>query len=482
MQQLLSDHRVVKLDRPVLDLVRSWPRNRGLLVLYSARFHPRWARWSLIAEPAGFYRFLSLETDEPVPAWPPPGRSVLEMCLATSCAPAPPTFQHQPWPDLRQILKWPGIWVGYLAYDLGRWIEKLPQRAKNDRSWPLIELAWCPGWVIFDQARQQWYAGGSWATDPKPLAWLKTDPLHLSSSIDETGQFPRLLQPPQSVFDRRRYEAAVQRVIDYIAAGDVYQVNLAQRFTACLAGDPVDGPRQLFCRLMEICPAWYGAYLELGQGRRIVSSSPELFLEVDGSSVVTRPIKGTRPASVPAQVLLESQKDVAELNMIVDLLRNDLGRVCRYGSVRVLSARQIETHPTVHHGVATIGGQLRTDCDVADLLQASFPGGSVTGAPKIRAMEIIDELEPVRRGPYCGALGLLSRDYAILSMIIRTLLVEPHPHAGDQAGRPAANGRQTLRLDFSVGGGIVADSDPAQEYQETLDKAAAILQTLSTGP
>ncbi|MFP4224246.1 MAG: anthranilate synthase component I family protein, partial [Phycisphaeraceae bacterium] len=274
---------------------------------------------------------------------------------------------------------------------------------------------------------------------------------------------------PVPAVSRSEYEAAVQRVRDYIAAGDVFQVNLARRLTASFTGDT----RHLFDALAAASPAWYGAYLELTRApgepsRAIASTSPELFLEVRAGHVTTRPIKGTRPATVAPEELLASEKDAAELHMIVDLLRNDLGRVCRYGSVRVPEPRTIESHPTVHHGVATVTGELAPGRDACDLLRATLPGGSITGAPKVRAMQIIDELEPARRGPYCGAIGLLHQDQAILNIAIRTILVE----TGDDG---------VGRADFSVGGGIVADSDPAAEYEETLDKAAAIMRALRAG-
>ena len=192
-----------------------------------------------------------------------------------------------------------------------------------------------------------------------------------------------------------------------------------------------------------------------------------MFLQLDADATVqTRPIKGTRPSDGDPDELLRSEKDAAELNMIIDLLRNDLGRVCDYASVRVTQPRTIESHPTVHHGVATVRGTLHRDRGLSHLLRATFPGGSVTGAPKIRAMQIIEQLEPVRRGPYCGAAGLIAftdgRPTARLSLTIRTLLID----------------RAAGRVQFSVGGGIVAESDPAAEYQETLDKAAALQAAL----
>ena len=262
----------------------------------------------------------------------------------------------------------------------------------------------------------------------------------------------------------------VRRTIDLIAAGDVFQANITQRLSASFSGST----RALCAAALETSGAWYGAYLELPRGRCLVSLSPELFLAVSPASrrVVTRPIKGTRPSRSDIRELLDSAKDTAELNMIVDLMRNDLGRVCAYGTVRVPRARVIETHPTVHHGVAEVSGVLGPGVTVAELLAATFPAGSVTGAPKIRAMQIIDELESCRRGPYCGAIGFLSNcGRACLNVAIRTIAL-----SGDR--RPGAWDRLAGVLDYGVGGGVVADSDPLAEYRESLDKAAVLRAVL----
>ncbi len=428
-----------------LEALSLWPRDRKAVLLHSGRFHPRWARWSILAEPAGTYRFAA----DGHSAWigaPLPG-------LSTS-------FRHKPFADLRQVvLGGDELWIGYLSYDLGRWIENLPSRAIDDRAWPLIDLARCPGYLVYDGRHGRWEAFGTWRHDACPrldLAEPRTAAFHATA--------------PKSIISRSDYEASVAAALEYIAAGDVFQVNLAQRFTADFDGSDPRACRALFSRLAGVSPAWYGAYLETADdpgtsstGRVIASTSPELFLHVGASGHVTsRPIKGTRPASIDPEVLCRSEKDTAELNMIVDLVRNDLGRVCDYGSVTVDQQRVIESHPTVHHGVATISGQLHASRDVVDLLRAAMPGGSVTGAPKIRAMQIIDELEAVRRGPYCGCIGFLSRRAACMNIAIRTIQIEPDSH----------------RLDYSVGGGIVADSDPAAEYQETIDKAVAMVNTL----
>jgi para-aminobenzoate synthetase component 1 len=252
-------------------------------------------------------------------------------------------------------------------------------------------------------------------------------------------------------------------VIEYIRAGDCYQVNLSQRLLAPLREHPLD----LYGRLRTLNPAPFGAYFDLGDFQ-ILSASPERFLRVTNGEVETRPIKGTRPrgrtpeedAALAAE-LAASPKDRAENVMIVDLLRNDLGRVCEFGSVRVPTLCEVESFRFVHHLVSEVRGKLRPGLGPLDLLAAAFPGGSVTGAPKVRAMEIIAELEPTARGPYCGSLGFVGFDGSMdTNILIRTFT----------AGRGW--------VQFPVGGGIVADSDPAREYEETLHKAAGLLRAL----
>jgi para-aminobenzoate synthetase component 1 len=324
-------------------------------------------------------------------------------------------------------------WVGYLGYDLGRAVERLPAMATDDLGLPVFAFARVtPGPM-----------GDRWAARP----------------VAARAEGHR---PVTSTFSRAGYESAVGRALEYIAAGDIFQVNLSQRF-AVQSPLPAD---EVFDRLQQSGGAHYGAVLEF-EDFAIVSHSPELFLRVvrnsDGSrTVVTRPMKGTRPiAAGMDDQLRDSVKDQAELNMIIDLERNDLGRVCRIGSVRVAEPRTIETHPTVYQGVAAVEGTLRPGVSFVDLLRATFPGGSITGAPKIRAMEIIEELEPVRRGPYCGAIGYLAADGAMdFSVAIRTMTMKDG------------------RVYVPVGGGIVADSEPGAEYEETLVKARAMLAAL----
>lgn len=326
------------------------------------------------------------------------------------------------------------LWVGYFAYDLGRLFEHLPGAPRDDLALPLFAFA-----LVHP------------TEDRTPI----TRPPHPPSRPTERP-------PPRSTFTPSAYQHAVARAIEYIRAGDIFQVNLSQRFTAPLLHRPID----VYRRLQATTPAAYAAYLDFGD-HQLISNSPELFIDVrqqpDGRRCVTnRPIKGTRPR-LPGmfEALRDSAKDQSELAMIVDLQRNDLGRVCRTGSVRVIEPRQIETHPTVLHGVATIRGELREDVRPSDLLRAVFPCGSITGCPKIRAMQIIDELEPVARGPYCGAIGWVdAKGDMQFNVAIRTIVV-----TGGQAH-------------FAVGGGIVADSDPAGEFDETIHKSRALADAL----
>ena len=268
----------------------------------------------------------------------------------------------------------------------------------------------------------------------------------------------------RSTFTRHGYLDAVSRVREYILAGDIFQANLSQRFQRQWGSRPYD----LYRRLRRRNPAPFAAYLGFNEVA-VLSASPERFLRLDGQHIETRPIKGTRPRGLGpmhdaalGRALAESRKDQAENVMIVDLLRNDLSRVCRPGTVRVPELFAVEHHPTVHHLVSTVVGEIEPGAGAVELIRAAFPGGSITGAPKVRAMEIIAELEPTQRGVYCGSIGYLSATGAMdTSIVIRTYLL--------------LNGQ----VYFQVGGGIVADSDPELEYRETLDKARGLIETLA---
>jgi len=293
-----------------------------------------------------------------------------------------------------------------------------------------------------------------------------SDPAGLATSMLEPPDLPAEPIPFQPTMPRAEYESLVRRAQEYIAAGDIYQVNLAHRFTAPWSGNDT-GALGFYARLREHSPAPYAALLCTPQ-RVIASSSPELFLEINGRSITTRPIKGTRARgpdpgadTAAARELAGSAKERAELIMITDLERNDLGRVCDYGSISVPELLKLERHAQVHHMVSSVTGRLRENVTHLDALRACFPGGSITGAPKKRAREIIAGLEPIPRGLYTGAIGYIDfNGHTQFNIAIRTAILE----------------RDTLLAHFHAGAGIVADSSPAAEWQETLWKAAGLLR------
>lgn len=372
--------------------------------------------------------------------------------------------------------------VGYLAYDLCHFIERLPTSAADDLQLPESYFGFYDAILAFDNLAKRCYVISTGFPELDRTRRLRRAQGRLEEMEYRLSCRYSIQKPTEdtgcgtkegrelvlkSNFTTNGYIKAVQKVRDYIAAGDVFQVNLSQRFEAELTVHPYE----LYRRLREINPAPFASYLNFDEVT-IVSASPERFLKVDGDWVETRPIKGTRPRGRTAEEderlakeLLSSIKDRAENVMIVDLERNDLGRVCRYGTVRVTELAILETFPTVFHLTSTVVGRLRPDKTRIDLLKASFPGGSITGAPKVRAMEIIDELEPTRRSVYTGSIGYLSfGDNMDLNIVIRTILVKGN------------------RAYFQVGGGIVYDSEPEAEYQETLDKARALVQALRLAP
>lgn len=335
----------------------------------------------------------------------------------------------------------------------------------DNRHWPLGEFAYCPGALLFDHAAQRWSIGGDETFARDLIERLRGGTGNGHDDTWSAGELRSSLTPDA-------YLNAVAQTKEYIAAGDIFQANITQRLSAQFSGSS----RALACEALSASGAMYGAYMELPGGRCLVSMSPELFLDVRSNRAVTsRPIKGTRPASADPAELRDSVKDAAELHMIVDLMRNDLGRVCELGSIRLPHSRTIETYPTVHHGVAEISGMLRSEVSIGELLGATFPGGSVTGAPKIRAMQIIDELEPVRRGPYCGSIGFLDESgNCTLNIAIRTIAL-----TGERAAnRWGVYDRATL--DYGTGGGIVADSEPAEEYRESQQKAEILRTVLAS--
>jgi para-aminobenzoate synthetase component 1 len=461
---------------PAREAARRFAAYPFFLFLDSAAADSPWSRYSFVtADPFATLFVRGAEVYAPAPRRYPSGDpwSALAEHLApfrTPTVPGLPPFQ--------------GGAAGLFGYGLSRHVERLPPPRRDEFRAPDMAVGLYDWVLAFDhqqgrawllatgfpqqlEARRQRAAGRlRWAREVLTSPAHPTSPARLEGlSVSELApQFELPGRPGvTSTFDRRDYLAAVRRAIDYIHAGDCFQVNLAQRLL-CPATLP---PLELYHRLRERNPAPFAGYFDLGEFV-IASASPERFVRVQGGLVETRPIKGTRPRGrtpeedrANARELLASAKDRAENVMIVDLLRNDLGRVCEYGSVKVEELCRLESYRTVHHLVSEVRGRLRPGMGPVDLLRAAFPGGSVTGAPKIRAMEIIAELEPVARGAYCGSLGYVGFDGSMdTSILIRTFTV----------------GKGWVQ--FPVGGGIVADSDPEAEYAETLHKAEGLLRAL----
>jgi para-aminobenzoate synthetase component 1 len=364
--------------------------------------------------------------------------------------------------------------VGYIGYDMGRLIEKIPARVTDDLDIPDAVLCFYGSLIIADHQKKELYAAASGLPrTEKALQEKKAlQDLEVLIGFADADRFfneqdgmsrDNEFCSMDSNFTRDEYTAGVNRVKAYIRSGDVYQVNLSQRFICDLKRSPFD----VYESLSTVSPAPYSCFFNCDDFH-ILSSSPEAFLKMNKSSVETRPIKGTRPRGKAEaddlkmkEELLQSIKDRAELLMITDLERNDLGRVCKYGSIHPKALFELETFSNVFHLVSTIRGELKDDHSHVDCLRACFPGGSITGAPKIRAMEIIEELESCRRKIYTGAIGYFGfNKRSDFNIAIRTIL------------------HKKGRYYFSVGGGIVADSDPEMEYEETLHKAKGMMEAL----
>lgn len=367
------------------------------------------------------------------------------------------------------------IRLGYLAYEYGRTLERIPATAFDDLELPDINWPTYDWWIEWDHSdgtielhaatseRAEWAMARLAAPRPK-LKWLRPHDVRPTARADRFSA-PELGRGVRSTFPAEGYREAVRRVVEYIHAGDIFQANLSQRFSTPFEAHPW----ALYRALRSGSPAPFSAYLQ-HDDHAVVSHSPERFLKLDAAGwVETRPIKGTRPRGAsPAEdralaaELLASEKDRAEHVMIVDLLRNDLSRVASPGTIRCDELLALESYPSVHHLVSTVSGHLAVGQGALELIQATFPGGSITGAPKLRAMEIITELEPTARGVYCGAIGIWRADDSLdLSIAIRTALV------------------RNSEVTWSAGGGIVADSEPEAEYRETLDKARAIANAIA---
>lgn len=363
--------------------------------------------------------------------------------------------------------------VGYLGYELGFRLEKkLAVRPKPGIGIPDCVLGFYNTAVVIDNLKKQLhiFAVGFPETRHNQAKLLAEENFRKMYSLIEKAAETRDKDKTsgtsrggflKSNFKKDEYIKAIRKAKDYIRNGDIYQLNLTQRFE----GSTTIGAAAIYRRLRNLSPSCFGGYFD-GGDFQIISSSPERFLSLHKNKVVTSPMKGTRPRGTREkddlllkQQLLKSAKDKAELVMIVDLERNDLGRVCKYGSIRVKALRELERYKTVYQTTSTIEGELRENKDAVDLLEACFPGGSITGCPKIRAMEIINELEPDRRDAYTGSLGYISFHGGMdFNILIRTIL------------------KKQNRIYFGAGGGIVADSEPETEYDETLVKARAMIE------
>jgi para-aminobenzoate synthetase component 1 len=459
-----------------------------LLFLDSADRHPSLGRYSFVtADP---FAWLGSRGREVELARPGPGGWAVQRTQGDPFGVLASLAAEYPAEAVAGLPPFQGGAAGLFGYDLCHHLERLPRPARDEFAVPDLAVGLYDWVIAFDHHR-----GAAWVVSTglperpgrarqrrarrrlhevqrflregrpaeSPARPRRRNPAPLAAhDLAPTYPLPGMPQV-SSNFGRAAYLEAVGRAVEYVHAGDCFQVNLSQRLLHPAALPPLE----LYGRLRQRNPAPFAAYFDLGDFT-LASASPERFLRVTGGAVQARPIKGTRPRGrtpeedrQKAEELLASAKDRAENVMIIDLLRNDLGRVCAYGSVRVPAVCRLESHPYVHHLVSEVTGVLRPGLGPLDLLRAAFPGGSVTGAPKVRAMEIIAELEPTARGPYCGSLGYVGFDGSMdTSILIRTFTC----------------GRGWLQ--FPVGGGIVADSTPEREYEETLHKAEGLVRAL----
>ena len=442
-------------------------RGRGdTVLLESSKAMPGLSGWSFVAGPP----LATLVTDEArtllrrsdgtlLQAWDDPFEALGEVMRQLAGPRTPAADRPEP--------PFAGGLAGFLGYDLARHVERLPTLAAADPSLPRLQLQLCDHVLAREHESGRWFSCTTdWPALQAPgraAVWAETlaraagpDP---ADGVFSAGPLVSRTDPAQYLHD-------VARVLAYIAAGDIFQANLSHRMEAAFSGDPF----ALYRRLTALNPAPFSAFLE-SAGLAIASVSPERFLQLRGREVVARPIKGTRARRVPEaldqaerQGLAASTKDRAENVMIVDLMRNDLGRVAEVGSVQAAPLFEIEAHPSVWQMVSTVRARLRSGLGPAELLRACWPPGSMTGAPKVRAMEIIESLEPVRRGPYAGAIGYLDAAGGMdLSVVIRTAVL--------------AAGRVMVQ----VGGAVVSDSLPQAELDETHAKGRLLVQALAGG-
>ena len=364
-----------------------------------------------------------------------------------------------------------GGWVGYFSYELGRYIEKIPQTAVDDLQMPLIRLCFYDKVICYDHVQRCFWlfavqVDGDSAEDKlkKLCRWLDSAKNAKAPKISDAN-LDMEDAGAESNMTRAYYRKSLSQIKKHIIDGDVYQVNFSQRFSCLFNASPIS----LYHWQNAHNPSPYAAYIDSGNFQ-IVSASPELFIQIAGSNITTTPIKGTRPRAAgdnpeiarwndqQQNQLMTSEKEQAELNMIIDLERNDLGRICKYGTIKVVQPRTVTAYPTLFHALATVAGELRDEITFSDILKAMFPGGSITGAPKVSAMQIIDRIEPNTRGVYTGCVGFIGINASVcLNIAIRTIII--------------SDGKAFCY----AGGGIVADSDIDAEYDETLLKAKALL-------
>ncbi len=382
-----------------------------------------------------------------------------------------------PFKELRTLLKtykqsyeshlpFIGGFVGFLSYDLKAFIEKLDITVTDDINMPDMYFGIYDGGVVYDHRNDLVYL-----TDADIDGKGETRIANLINIIEANANVIEKIKHTTSAvitsnFEKEPYKESISKVREYIRSGDIYQVNMTQRFKSELR----DNPFVLYQKLRELNPAPFASYIDFGTGH-ILSSSPERFIKVTDNIIETRPIKGTMPRSDDPVIdqgnkefLINSFKDQSELLMIVDLVRNDVSRIAKTGTVEVTELFKLESYATVHHLVATVKAEIDETNDIVDTLMATFPGGSITGAPKIRAMEIIDELEPTARALYTGSIGYIDFNQNLdFNIVIRTFICKDN------------------QAYFQAGGGIVWDSDPELEYQESLDKAFALKKALNYG-
>jgi len=388
-----------------------------------------------------------------------------------------------------------GGWVGYAGYDTVRYVEgeKLPDPPADDRALPDMHFALYRTLVAFDQLHKTVLIIYNVLLDEhdSPGAAYEAGRAELDALVERIEREPDPLAVGEAELDaapepiessnmtRAGYQAMVEAAKGYIAAGDIFQVVLAQRFERLTHADPFD----IYRALRVVNPSPYMFYLQAA-GCMLVGSSPEILCQVQGGVVTSRPLAGTRRRGANEAEdrrleteLLDDPKERAEHIMLVDLGRNDVGKVCEQGSVELPRVMTVERYSHVMHISSTVTGRLRDDLDAWDALRATLPVGTVSGAPKVRAMQVIDELEPTRRGPYAGAVGYA--DFAgnmDTAIALRTMVVTPTPAADGSAARDAAS--PPWRVHLQAGAGIVADSDPATEYEETVNKAAALAKAI----